>query len=348
MKRRGSRPEQAVPATRGPGTARSAAGSRRAAARGPMSPWAAGGLLLFAGMGAFLALRDRGGAGPVYPIGGASLCKRPPAFAAAQGFSAQAQLSTQDSRRLGLVITEGGADDGVARVYQHPSWSLGGHLGPPVLDGSGNVYVIPVPYVHVLDNPAEKQNIIYRVDGQTGKMRPLVDLPVVAPPSAANPYGLVGLTYDCDLQSLYASSLSGSDETRTLGRLYQVDPASGKVRDMMEGIDAFGLSTFNGAKGKRLYFGLARRSAVVSLALNADGGFADQAPRSEFSLAGLGVHGDEKARRITVGPDQAMVVRIMTFDFNLVSNSERLQTGLRYTYDGAIDRWSYADRFPID
>ena len=91
------------------------------------------------------------------------------------------------------------------------------------------------------------------MDGQTGKMRPLVDLPVVAPPSAANPYGLVGLTYDCDLQSLYASSLSGSDETRTLGRLYQVDPASGKVRDMMEGIDAFGLSTFNGAKGCLLY-----------------------------------------------------------------------------------------------
>lgn len=342
MKRSIARP--APSAARGRGAARRTGGSRRGAA----APWAAGGLLLLAGLAVFVALRGGGGAGPEYPVGGTSLCKRPPAFAAAQGFSAQAQLSTQDSRRIGLVITEGGADGAPARVYQHPSWRQGGHLGAPVLDEAGNVYVVPVPYVHTLDNPAEQQNTIYKVEGQTGEMRPLLDLPVAAPPSAANPYGLVGLTYDCDLRSLYASTLSGSDETGLRGRLYQVDPSAGKVRDMMEGIDAFGLTTFNGARGKRLYVGLARRSEVVSLALTADGGFGTEAPRTEFSLAGLGVHGDEKARRITVGPDQAMVVRIMTFDFNLVSNSERLQTGLRYVYDGDSDRWSYADRFSIE
>ena len=120
------------------------------------------------------------------------------------------------------------------------------------------------------------------------------------------------------------------------------------MRDRVDGIYAFGLSSCNGAKGKRLYLGLAGCSEVVYLALTADGGFGAGNPRSEFSIADMGVHGDEKARRLTVGPDQKMVVRVMTFDFNLVSNSERLQTGLRFTYDQTGDRWSYEDRFSID
>lgn len=348
MKRAVRHPDAPAPASRGGSARRRPAGSRRGGGVRSAPPWLAGGLLLLIGIAFFMVLWAGNRPGPRYPIGSASLCKRPPAFAAAQGFSVQAQLSTQDSRHVGLVITEGGADAGSARVYQHPTWSQGGHLGPPVLDEAGNIYVVPVPYVQVLDNPAEKQNILYKVDGRTGVMRPLVDLPVAEPPSAANPYGLVGLTYDCDLRRLYASSLSGSDQAHVRGRLYQVDPAEGKVLDRIDGIDAIGLSTFNGRKGKRLYLGLARSSEVRSLALTASGGFAEESPRLEFSVADRGLHGDEKARRITVGADQMMVVRVMSFDFNLVSNSDRLQSGLRYDYDEDGDRWSYQSLFTID
>lgn len=348
MKRSDRRVEGTSLASRGRGAERRPVASRRDTSRKAAPPWLAGAVLLFIGIGLFIVLWTGDRVGPRYPIGSASLCKRPPAFAAAQGFSGQAQLSTQDSRHIGLVLTESGPDGGSARVYQHPSWSQGGHLGPPVLDEAGNIYLVPVPYVQVLDNPAEKQNIIYKVDGQTGVMSPLVDLPVAAPPSASNPYGLVGLTYDCDLRRIYASSLSGSDQVQVQGRLYQVDPAGGKVLDRIDGVDAIGLSTFNGADGKRLYLGLARRSEVRSVALTAGGGFADENPRLEFSVADRGLHGDEKARRITIGADRMMIVRVMTFDFNLVSNSERLQTGLRYDYDEAMDRWSYQALFTID
>ena len=317
---------------------RSAAGRSQATSRRVWA-WGAGLLVLATAIG--LALRPPPG-GADRPIGSTALCKRPPAFAAAWGFSGNAALSTQNPRLKGLSIQEG------ERVQQHPSWTQAGSLGPPILDAAGNAYVIPVPYVHVLDNPAEKQNQVYKVDSRSGEMRVLADLPVEAPPSAMNPFGLMGLSYDCDLDRLYASSLSGSDAQQERGRIFQVNPASGAVLDVLEGIDVMGLTTFNGAQGKRLYFGSARRSEVLSIALEADGSFSAEAPRMEFSLAEHGRHGDEKARRLVVGPDGTMTVSIMTFDYNLVANSERLQTRLSFTYQAKEDRWVFEKRANLD
>lgn len=317
---------------------RSAAG--RATAE-PRRAWAwLGGLLVFLAAIGLVLRRPPGSAEG--PIGSTALCKQPPAFAAEWGFSPQAALSTQNPRVKGLSIQEGD------RVTQHPSWTEAGSLGAPILDGAGNAYVIPVPYVHVLDNPAERQNRIYKVDSRSGAMRVLAALPVEATPSAMNPFGLMGLSYDCDLDRLYVSSLSGSDPEHQRGRIYQVNPADGAVLDMLEGIDAIGLSTFNGAGGKRLYFGSARRSEVMSVALEADGVFGADAPRVEFGLAEHGRHGDEKARRLVVGPDGKMTVSIMTFDYNLVANSERLQSRLTYAYEADQDRWVFEKRANLD
>lgn len=328
---------------------------RRAAERRPGGPvavnprrvgaWLLGLLVLLLGAGVLLR---RGGSSGDHPIGSTALCKRPPAFATAWGFSNGAALSTQNLRVKGLTLQEDPGGGQPLRVQQHPSWSQAGSLGAPVLDRAGNAYVVPVPYVHVLDNPAARQNVLYKVDTQTAEMRPLVDLPAAAPPSATNPFGLMGLSYDCDIDRLFASSLAGSDAEAERGRIYQVDPADGAVVDMLEGIDAIGLTTFNGAKGKRLYFGSARRSEVLSIALDADGRFADAAPRHEFGLSEYGRHGDEKARRLVVGPDGRMTVSIMTFDYNLVANSERLQTRLSFGYDPAQDRWRFEERADLD
>ena len=86
-----------------------------------------------------------------------------------------------------------------------------------------------------------------------------------------------------------------------------------------------------------LYFGAARVSEVRSVALDGRGDFAGK-PRLEYSMVGLGVEGDEKARRI-IFSNNTMLIRAMEFEFNLIATSERQQTEYQLRYDTSVDAW---------
>ncbi|MBL8056834.1 MAG: hypothetical protein JNK29_09055 [Anaerolineales bacterium] len=280
-------------------------------------------------------------------LGGVANCARQPAFAAAAGFSPNAALTTSDDRRMGLVLMEALAD-GRLQQYQHETWTLAGWLGGLVLTESGDVYVIPAPRVSLWDNPPEKSTILYRVDGQSGAMAAALTLPAAQPPAAANPFGLLGLTYDCETHSLYVSSVAGSSRSAEVGRLFRVDlsGAAPKLAAQLDGVDAIGVGVFNGAQGKRLYFGSARTSEVRSVALDAAGNFTG-APRLEFSLAEHDPRGDDKARRLSFDQSGGLQVEGLKFNFNLVATSEHRQNRYRYRYDPAADSWTFLDVTPV-
>ncbi len=280
------------------------------------------------------------------PIGRVNACRTLPAFVAALGFSRTAAISTEARPQKGATLIEQDANGKIIRTYQHPSWTMAGYLGPPVVDKFGNIYLIPAPWINVLDNPTAKQNIIYKIDGKTGIMAEFVPLPAAAGPLPENPYGLLGLAYDCDTQSLYATSVAGSTRDKEVGRIFQIDAASGKILAQIDNIDAFGVMGFNGAKGKRLYFGMARTSDVRSVLLDDNGHFVGE-PRQEFSLAGLGAHGDEKAQRLAIDADRTLSVRSLEFDFNLIAPTELRRTLFKYAYNANSDSWSLADSVPL-
>ena len=66
-----------------------------------------------------------------------------------------------------------------------------------------------------------------------------------------------------------------------VGRIFEIDPATTKIESELDNIDAFGSIVFNTAKGKRLYFGMARTSEVRSVLLDDNGHFVGE-PRPEF------------------------------------------------------------------
>ncbi|MCX6047244.1 MAG: hypothetical protein NT075_19230 [Chloroflexi bacterium] len=280
------------------------------------------------------------------PIGNVNACRTFPAFVATLGFSRTAFVSTDARPQKGATLIEQDAKGNIIRTYQHPSWSTAGYMGPPVVDKFGNIFLIPAPWINVLDNPTIKQNIIYKIDTKTGIMADYVHLPAAAEPSTENPYGLLGLSYDCDTQSLYATSVAGSTRNKEVGRIFQIDGATGKVLDQLDNIDAFGVMGFNGAKGKRLYFGMARTSDIRSILLDDNGHFVGES-RVEFSLAGLGAHGDEKGQRLSVDTDKILSVRSLEFDFNLIAPTELRRTLFKYTYNANSDAWSLADSVPL-
>jgi hypothetical protein len=278
-----------------------------------------------------------------WPFGAAARCATNPKFVATFGFDEQrAALSTSERTVRGLVLIEIGANGDLSqkgRRYQHETWDDAGYLGPIARDGLGNVWAAPVPVISTLFNPTINQNDLWRADAVSGVLTKALSLPPAAQPDETNPYGILGLALDCDTNSLYVSSVLGSTRRQENGRLYRIDLASGQVRSQLDGIDVIGMGVFNGSRGKRLYFGTARRSEIRSIALDDSGNFAGQA-RIDINLEGKGPRGDDKARRISFLPNNDMQVFGIEFGFNLIAPTEKQETQYRFRYDAAADTWA--------
>lgn len=270
------------------------------------------------------------------PSGGADYCKVAPAFPKKFGLRMPYGVDLRQQGYMGLAIIEGNPGGKTLRL---PEWEQAGYLGPHAFDQNGNIYVAPTPNINIDFNPPEKQNIVYIVESQTGEMKKLIELPWASPPTANNPFGLVGLTYDCDTESLYAASLAGSTFREEKGRIFRIDLKSGKVADQLEGLDVLGLGVFNGSSGKRLYFASARASEVYSIGLKDSGNFRND-KRLEFSLAAGSQGAFDKGHRIQFSGPNQMTVKAIEFSYSLIAASDPRRNIYSYVYDPQQDAWS--------
>jgi outer membrane protein assembly factor BamB len=274
---------------------------------------------------------------------GIARCQRQPDFISLTGISPKrAAFSTSEKRIEGLVLIqlpENPADTSAPKTWQHPSWKRYGFMGPITTDNNGNVYTAPVPVINVLDNTPGKQDIIYKVEGRSGIMAPFSTLTAEIN-NPDNPYGLLGLYFDCHALKLYASSVSGSGLEHERGVLYAIDPKDGKVIDRLPGRDALGLCVGGITGQKRLYFGSSRTSDVYSVELTRNGKFTGGI-KKEFSLDMLGPRGDDKARRIRFDPSGQLLVYGVEFNYNLTAPTEKQETLYRFRYDEEGKSWSF-------
>lgn len=334
--------------------------------------WATGGLLvvlLLIGAALFF-LQDRTGAKPATdlgmvvtptqlptptarpvrpadaPPGIVDYCKRAPKFRDTHGFSTRSVLSTIERGVKGVSMIEVDVNGQVINRYQHPSWDDAGYLGHVILDRFGDVYTFPAPYVSLIDNLPERQNTLYRIDSTTAEMTRFYTLTASAPPTGENPFGLMGLAYDCDTESLYAASVAGSTRTATVGQIVRLDLASRDLRFRYEGVDAFGLGIYitpiaassavtdTQPTGKRLYYGLARAPEIYSIGIDEAGDLLDDVKR-EITLPDPTL----KARRLIFARDGTLEVRSRPFDFNLIVTSERPEVVFYYRFDQTTQSW---------
>lgn len=320
----------------------------------PVWTWFVTGALLIAALavgGYFLFFRSApsnnqaGNNGQAAQIGGVNYCKEVPKFVQnfklGNNYSSVFSTSERGVKGLALVIQPTAANQGgQTRTFQDPSWTMAGALAPIQYGKSGNFFVSPAPSINVSDNPPDQQNQVYRVDSATGVMSRYLDLPRAGPPSPENPFGVLGMAYDCDTDQLYVSSVAGSSRDQEIGRIYRIDTVKNAVVSQFDKVDALGLTIFNGAKGKRLYYGLARWPEIWSVALDATGNFQGQ-PRLEISLANLGPRGSDKARAIEFLRGTQMIVHGIEFSFNLIAPTEKQETAYTFKYDPTTDKWAF-------
>ncbi|MEE9447210.1 MAG: hypothetical protein V3V09_04575 [Arenicellales bacterium] len=276
-----------------------------------------------------------------YQQGGVYQCRRNPAFIAINGLRQPVAVDTKQSRYLGPVFRELRAN---GRLFRDESWAEVGHVGPVVFDRRGNMYVIPVPAVSLDVNPLEKQNRVYKVDSKTAKLSVFAQLPNHERVNARNPFGVLGITYDCETDSLYVSSVAGSEPNRERGVIYQLNIKTGEVLDQLQNVDAIGLGAFNYAKQKRLFYGSARNSGVYSVRLNKQGGFGSDV-RYEFALNEFDQGNSTKAKKIRFRRSESgkhlMVVSELAFDFRLFAETASGTKKYIFEYDSNQQKWVY-------
>jgi hypothetical protein len=192
--------------------------------------------------------------------------------------------------------------------------------------------------VNTLLNPFEKQNRVYKVDTYTGVMTTFVDLPMSIKPGPSNPFGVLGIFFDCSANQLLVSTVAGSSESREMGAVYTIDIATKKVTKLFGDKDIYGLAV-QMHKGKRtLFVADVRSSTVYSAEVDASNKLVSEL-KKEFSILGIGPRGDDKIRKIRFAKDGSMQLSTVLFYYNLTAPSEEQQSKLTYVFNPASDRW---------
>ena len=278
-----------------------------------------------------------------------NLCKSPPAFMRGlrtnQGFGAGSALSTSERDLIGLAVVDFDPQSGQRlRAWQHPSWRSAGNLSAFALDQRGDVYVIPAPRVNLLENPPAQQNRLYRVDSSTAEMTLALEFPVAAAVSQRNPFAGLGLSYDCALDSLFLSSVAGSTPSEQRGKVYRIAlRPSAKIVSTLANMDIFAVTSVASASGTALVLGSARDAEVLQIDLDANGDFPDSALATPLlSISGFGPDGNDRARKIEVGPDGTLTVRGARFAFNLAQPSAQDKaTSYVFAFDASTQSYQF-------
>ncbi len=302
--------------------------------------------VLIIAVGAFMVwkFRSPSSTGPVtpakhYDVGPANLCKLSPALITAYNLEQPVALDFTQRGFTGMRLIEV-RDDGSGKVLQLPSWDDAGHLGLYTLDRRGHVYTTPIPHISLQENKPEEQNRVYKIDSQTGDMKVFVELPWAKPPSLNNPFGALGVAYDCDTECIYVSSVAGSGPNEELGRIFQIDLKSGEILDQIKGIDAIGVGVFTTKKGKKLFCGSARQPDIYSISLDENGGFIGE-PEFVLSLIEEAGGSFDKGQRIRFFEDNRMEIKGIDFNYSLMVASDPMRNVYNFQYDEAADDWNF-------
>lgn len=276
-------------------------------------------------------------------------CKKFPAFVGKMGYDiAASAFSTTEKNKVGLMLIEFVRDKKTKAVnanqnrqkqYQDATWKQFGYLSSITFDNKGNIYVLPTPFISLLQNKPWQMNRILKVDSETGKMSVWMDLKADSTQAINNPYGLLSLTFDCSDASIWTSSVYGSSRRKVLGAIYHINVASKKIIDTLNNTDALSIAISTDEKNaRRLYYGSARDGKIFSYLIDNKGLFVRTRFRLETSLENLGLRGDDKPRKIRF-VNGAMVVTGKSFNYNLEATSDKIESTYRFVWSKVSNRW---------
>ncbi len=253
-------------------------------------------------------------------------------------------FSTTESKNKGLWLINPLIDAKYRErlIFQDSTWNDAGWLGAMLTDKNGNIWCAPVPVVNVLDNPTKDQNKLWCVNTNTGKMEVFINLPDGDKVSIENPYGILGITYNCEADVIYASTVAGSTRKQQNGKIYAINVNDKKIIGTLEVGDVFGLGMSYKDGYRKLYFGSARNGNVYAINLKENGAFVGE-QKLAFSIEGLGPRGDDIVRKLKEDDKGNFIITGNEFKFNLTAPTEIQSNIYSFQYDANEEKWKYKE-----
>ena len=273
----------------------------------------------------------------------AQSCKGTPLFMSKKGFDpTRSALSSQEKKIRGVALIEfedaRNPNGNRTKLYQNPSWLMTGYAGSITTSRYGDLYVLPKANVNMLYNQPKDQNTIYKIDSESGIMSSWLSLPMKKSPGESNANGLLSAYYDCDVDALMVSSIAGSTQKEEMGTIFCVDIRTKDFFVLLNNIDVLAILTAKVGVEKKLFYGLARKSEIWSVNLDAHNKIVG-APQLEINLEGIGPRGDDKARKMRMDQNNLLIVYGVPFFYNLTAPVTRQETIYVYQFNSVSKKW---------
>jgi hypothetical protein len=272
-------------------------------------------------------------------VGTVNSCVQMPIFPKGQGLSMPYAIDLRATHEPGFYIVEAKEN---GRRYKNPQWNDWGTLGPYALDDQGAIFLAGIPAVSLKKYPKEAHNKILKVDSQTGMMEEWLTLPASQPLTNYNPYGIIGLTLDCESGCLFVSTIAGSDHEIVRGVIYSIDISTKQIIDQYDHRDALGLGLYVTKSGKRLFWGEARRPVIKSVEISKEGKFMG-GERDECYLGDIEGASNDGIHRIRFFENGLMEAKGIEFSFSLMAASDIRRNLYSYAYDATNDKWEFQE-----
>ncbi len=262
-------------------------------------------------------------------------CARMPRFLGKLGIRQPVMIDLSQKRFKGIALLYG---KHFSKVLHPKQWEQYEHFSTYALDPSGNIYLVPTPFISIRPTTFTLQTKLFRLDSRTGKVGIFLTLGDVHP-SERNPYGLSSVAYDCDDRTLWVSAIDESDYRSQKGVIYHIDPKSIQVLTRYEGFDALTLERIDTQKGRFLLAGSARENGLYAFRI-VNGVLTEPIVKLlEIPNA------NERIRRIKVREANHLELQTIPFSYSLIAQTAEHE---REIYDAWWDprtkRWRLEKR----
>jgi len=247
-------------------------------------------------------------------------CGRHPNFLNKLKIPQPIAIDLSQQHHKGLAFLYG---HGLRQALHLKAWEKFDHFSTYALDAKGNIYLTPMPYISVKVQTFEFQKSIYKLDSNSGKLSVWMRFDEVTA-GANNPYGIISLDYDCDDDSLWVSAIDETDYRTQRGVIYNIDVASKKVLQRIEGVDALTVRLIRSSQGKYLLYGSARKSTLFALKIE-----ASMDAKNSIRLVDL-PNANEHIRKIKVEAKNRLELQTIPFSYTLISQTSQGQERVYY------------------
>ncbi len=247
-------------------------------------------------------------------------CAHSPKFLLRLHIPQPVMIDLSQKRYTGLALRYGKR---FSRTLHPKQWEQYAHFSTYALDKSGNMYLIPTPFISINPTTFTLQKKLFRLDTQTGKIAIFMTLDDVHP-RPENPYGLSAIALDCDDGTLWIAAIDESDYRHQRGVLYHIDPDRKRILQTVQGFDALTLKIVHTSRGKYLLAGSARDNGLYAFAVGKQGHLS-ATPKRIVSLPDANQH----IRKIRIPSRNVLALESIPFTYSLIAQSDR-QDRLHY------------------